>query len=157
MGINMGGKFSRDKGRRVEYEIRDLLNSWGFKTVRVPLSGASQGFKGDLEVDMGFHKLHGEVKARKDQFDSIYAFLDGYCKGKPVQVVGDGYSAIVGYDFLSLGFTWGTLDHRVITDVPKEFKNGKKKLLGTVKWVKDCAFLVLKNDRRMPIFIRFIY
>lgn len=45
------GKKSRDKGLRREREVRDLFNSIpGVMALRVPLSGASEGFKGDIQV-----------------------------------------------------------------------------------------------------------
>lgn len=153
----MGGRFSRNKGRRVEYEIRDQIAALGYKVVRVPLSGASQGFKGDLEVTMHNNKIYGEVKARKDQFKSIYALLDGPCRQQATQIVGDGVSALISYSFDDLGFGHVVVSHNVINDVPSEYRSGKKKLLGTIKWVHECTFLVLKNDRCKPIFVRFIY
>lgn len=45
------GKKSRDKGLRREREVRDLFNSIpGVMALRVPLSGASEGFRGDIQV-----------------------------------------------------------------------------------------------------------
>ena len=44
----MSGKSSRDKGRRGEYKIRDILNDRGFLAWRQPLSGSQEGYEGDI-------------------------------------------------------------------------------------------------------------
>tara|TARA_B100001123_G_C15298336_1_gene1020086 strand:- start:1947 stop:2279 length:333 start_codon:yes stop_codon:yes gene_type:complete len=65
----MPGKSSRDKGGRVERELVQKLRDAGFSdTFRVPLSGAAEGFKGDININiMGIEEtLVAEVKARKD-------------------------------------------------------------------------------------------
>jgi hypothetical protein len=67
------GKFSRDKGKRNEYSLRDYLRLHGWQADRVPSSGAAQGFKGDIKAA---HPVHGpklfELKARKETFKRIY-------------------------------------------------------------------------------------
>jgi Holliday junction resolvase len=56
------GKFSRDKGGRIEREIVNLLKGEGIHAERVPLSGAAGGqFVGDIK----FLDYVAEVKARK--------------------------------------------------------------------------------------------
>lgn len=56
------GKFSRDKGGRIEREIVNLLKGEGIHAERVPLSGAAGGlFAGDIK----FLDYVAEVKARK--------------------------------------------------------------------------------------------
>lgn len=43
---------SKDKGRRAEYEYRDLIRKiFGTKTERMPMSGAIPGWKGDLRKE----------------------------------------------------------------------------------------------------------
>ncbi len=66
------GKMQRDKGYRVEREIVNYLKNNGIPAKRVPLSGASEGFKGDIIID---GSLKAEVKARKDGFKQIYDWL----------------------------------------------------------------------------------
>tara|TARA_R100000234_G_C4964093_1_gene163111 strand:- start:528 stop:833 length:306 start_codon:yes stop_codon:yes gene_type:complete len=56
------GKPSRDKGLRVERELVNKLKESGVDAKRVPLSGAAEGFKGDIQIG----DLIAEVKARKD-------------------------------------------------------------------------------------------
>jgi len=54
------GKFSRDKGGRAERELVHKHRDIGVPAQRVPLSGAVEGYKGDLIVA----GLRAEVKAR---------------------------------------------------------------------------------------------
>ena len=68
----MSGKKSRDKGGRVEREFVNNLVKHGIEAKRVPLSGACDGFKGDIKLwlhNCGFCELMeytAEVKARKN-------------------------------------------------------------------------------------------
>lgn len=84
------GKMQRNKGNRVEREIVNYLKDNGIPAKRVPLSGAAEGFKGDIIID---GSLRAEVKARKDGFKQIYDWLEGndylFIKAnrKPVLVV----------------------------------------------------------------------
>lgn len=58
----MGGKSSRDKGGAFELEVVKNHESIGIPAKKVPLSGASKGFPGD--VDIGLLGLKGECKKR---------------------------------------------------------------------------------------------
>lgn len=63
------GKMQRNKGARIEREIVHLHRDAGIRASRVPLSGACEGYKGDLTITMpNLPKLdlRGEVKARKN-------------------------------------------------------------------------------------------
>ena len=44
------GKASRDKGNRRERELVNDFKAWGLKAMRVPLSGATEYAKGDIDV-----------------------------------------------------------------------------------------------------------
>lgn len=67
------GKPSRDKGLRVERELVNKLKESGIDAKRVPLSGAAEGFKGDIQIG----EFVAEVKARKDGagFKTLEAWL----------------------------------------------------------------------------------
>lgn len=69
----VGGAFSRRKGVRAERELVRLLREHGFEAVRVPLSGAAEGFKGDIETPI----LPGpvEVKVGKHVPATCYRWL----------------------------------------------------------------------------------
>lgn len=61
------GKASRNKGKRGELEFAKLIGG-----KRVPLSGAQDGFEGDV-LGIG---LKWEVKRRKDGFKTLYKWLE---------------------------------------------------------------------------------
>ncbi|MEM2566939.1 MAG: hypothetical protein QXH20_00485 [Candidatus Bathyarchaeia archaeon] len=64
----------RTKGKRVEYQIRDMLRKWG-ECHRVPCSGNARGFKGDLHLYIHNKEYRVEVKARKQGFKQIQEWL----------------------------------------------------------------------------------
>ncbi|MAL46656.1 hypothetical protein [Hyphomonas sp.] len=70
------GKFSRDKGYRVENNLRkQILTHEKMECIRVPLSGGAS-IKGDLIFNKkGGEKWQAEVKARADGFKNIYKWL----------------------------------------------------------------------------------
>ncbi len=63
--MGMSGKPSRDKGARVERELVSKLREKGIAAKRVPLSGAAEGFKGDIVIEHFTKSWQVEVKARK--------------------------------------------------------------------------------------------
>lgn len=65
---------SRRKGYRVEHLLEQKLREKGFKAYRVPLSGAVEGFPGDIICE----GLKIQVKCRGDGFNSIYKYLEGF-------------------------------------------------------------------------------
>jgi len=71
------GKKSRDKGSREERRISKIFNDAGVECKRVPLSGACDGFKGDLIARIGGEDVQVEVKVRANGFKQIYGWLDG--------------------------------------------------------------------------------
>lgn len=60
----LSGRRSRDKGGRREREFVELHRALGIDAKRVPLSGAAQGFKGDIHLTLRGRALQAEVKAR---------------------------------------------------------------------------------------------
>lgn len=66
------GKKSRRKGYRLEHELEKKLKELGFTAQRVPLSGGTKGFSGDIIVN----GKRAEVKGRDDGFKSIYKWLE---------------------------------------------------------------------------------
>jgi hypothetical protein len=153
----MGGKASRDKGSRGERQLRDHLREKGWHDVlRVPLSGASQGFKGDVVARAdGLGQEHSfELKVRAGGFDKIYKLLThagslAFCD--PLTLRG----ALVTYDpnaLLVAGRHYVKMD--CYTD--KEQKVMQKILKMREKWLGDASFLVIKQDRHPFIFVRFV-
>lgn len=72
------GKFSRDKGARIERALIKLLQDKGFAAERVPLSGAMRGrFGSDISMPLLGKDLRIEVKCRANGFNRLYEWLEG--------------------------------------------------------------------------------
>jgi Holliday junction resolvase len=73
-----GGRASRQKGNRLERKIVALMRDAGFAAERVPLSGAARGrFGGDVSMPLLGVDRRVEIKARRNDFQRIYEWLDG--------------------------------------------------------------------------------
>lgn len=151
----MGGRASRQKGMRGEYGLRDYFRARGWKSDRVPSSGAAEGFKGDVVLEKEGKRLVAELKVRESEFKSIYAkfhqgMTDYGCVVRDLGAMG----AVLSYDFDKIGYTPGSPLQMLAlrTDI---LDRTDKKLLGLHKFVKTCDFLVIKIDRRPFIFIRY--
>ena len=72
------GKKSKRKGYTGEREIVQLLNKYGIKAERVPLSGAlkSEKMKGDIDCTINGELKKIESKRRKDGFRELYKFIE---------------------------------------------------------------------------------
>lgn len=71
------GKKSKRKGYTGEREIVQLLNKYGIKAERVPLSGALKGkLSGDVDCTIKGESKKIEVKRRKDGFKELYKFIE---------------------------------------------------------------------------------
>jgi hypothetical protein len=154
----MGGRMSRNKGSRVERLLRDLLRERGFTADRIPLSGAAQGFKGDVQFAKDGKYYVAEVKARKASFRRIYDLwsehkLDSdsdtlkFLSGKWLVNVSCHPEAA-----LSDGGTYP-----LETNLPmyQEFKITLRKIINLQKLVKDCDVLAIKDNNHPFLFIRF--
>jgi hypothetical protein len=75
------GKFSKDKGARVERDFVNRLNREGIAAKRVPLSGAMPNYKNDIVIPWLGGEIDGEIKARADGFKEIYKWI------QPVKVL----------------------------------------------------------------------
>lgn len=89
----MSGKKSRNKGYRGEHNLQKILNKKGIKAKRIPLSGADDYVKGDIDlIDLD---IKAEVKLRKTINSIFYDVLEknkvGFFKAdrKPYFVVMD--------------------------------------------------------------------
>jgi hypothetical protein len=68
------GKSQRDKGYRGERKVIDALAKLGIPAKRVPLSGAVEGFKGDVKTATKIL----EVKWRGDGFKTLRKWLSDH-------------------------------------------------------------------------------
>lgn len=144
----MSGSYSRNKGKRVEYEIRDLFREAGFVAHRVPSSGSAQGFKGDLHIvsPSGFtYKV--EVKARKTEFDTLYKLMPKLTTNHIFTVAGQLVTISTGI---------APLFEMDITYRPMLLTTREEAILRKIQaYGKGCDIVVVKNDRHYPIYLRF--
>jgi Holliday junction resolvase len=75
----MGGKFSRDKGNRLERWLVNFLRLCGYQAERVPLSGSMLGsFSGDVRWTFKDRILRLECKSRAAGFKFLYDSLGNH-------------------------------------------------------------------------------
>lgn len=152
----MSGSRSRDKGARGERNLVAELKKLGWGDVlRVPLSGASQGFKGDvLATQPKTGRLFKfELKCRADAFDRIYQFisLNQNKEGVASALLGErGFKISRNLDQLLLHNTYSNKE--LLGDQLRTARgiNNKRALLG------EADLLVLKQDRKDFIYIKFV-
>lgn len=144
------GKFSRDKGARVEREFVKHLKSMGHEdALRVPLSGASEGFKGDVVCDsLG---LTFEIKARKSEFKQIYRLANTLSMMPYDAIMYEGVRLSVTKDF-----------EAVLEETPIVWTNPSglsRRTLGKVLRMRsllgEADILVLKGDREEFLYIKY--
>lgn len=150
----MGGRASRSKGKRGEYGLRDYLRAKGFESHRVPSSGASQGFKGDVTAVKEGQTLLFEMKCRAAAFGAIYALWEHAKMARVgIHYADTGLDVIVSDDVLQV------LDSNLpfinSDGFLPEYRRGLKKILTIRQFVKGCDVLCVKDDRLPLLFIRY--
>lgn len=155
---------SRNKGRRGEYLVRDHLKACGYDAVRVPLSGASQGFKGDVIAYIpGKEELTFEVKLRKNTFQRIYKFYDFMTRDKPFRFTPRepdpklAYAASMSKHPVDLITETDDTTYRLLTEPEmKEHKRAIRQIGKLRELVKDADILVIKDDHKPLLYIRYV-
>jgi hypothetical protein len=141
----MGGKASRDKGSRGELIVRDYMIALGYTAHRVPLSGAAQGFKGDVVATKDGKTLVLEVKFRKDEYKQIYALVDSKFPGG---ITHDGREGIaIGYDL-------NTVLNETVYSLIQPTRTTRK-LAGLKKLLGTADILVLKINNKPLLFVKY--
>jgi hypothetical protein len=69
------GKFSKDKGARVERYLVNRFQEMGISAKRVPLSGAMADYPGDIVLPWIGREADIEAKARADGFKELYKWI----------------------------------------------------------------------------------
>lgn len=70
---------SKQKGDRDERQLTEAARGAGLEARRVPLSGAAEGFKGDVLITDASGKVWtAECKVRADGFKQIYGWMADY-------------------------------------------------------------------------------
>lgn len=150
----MGGRAARQKGSRVELLVRDKLREQGFEADRVPLSGAAQGFKGDVRYKLGSVEGSVEVKARRSEFNSIYQL---YTKITSSELpYSQAFGLYIDGKYVAIGTSpAGILDNQyAYTPLPSSTR-GVKKLLSLEKLLGTSDMLAIKGDNKPILFLRF--
>lgn len=142
---HMSGKMSRNKGRRLEYLVRDLARKAGFQADRVPLSGASQGFKGDVRISKYGKTYIIECKSRSAGFSSIYDLYHQDASG--IYVEGRCYRIMTDLEAM--------IDMRGLYLILKPPVKGLKKLMGLEKLLQGADFLAIKDNNRPILYVRY--
>jgi Holliday junction resolvase-like predicted endonuclease len=151
----MSGRYSRNKGARVERELVKMLNDAGFTALRVPLSGAAKGFEYDVIAAKDGRNFSFEVKARGTGFESVYEFYNREAKDGVMAYEGDNNSLFYASTDIKKLINLkdcvaihrdhqGTKDRRVIDKIHR-----------MQALTKGANFLAIKGDRMGFIFIRY--
>lgn len=156
----MGGLMSRRKGLRVEYLVRDYLRELKIydDVFRVPLSGASEGYKSDVVGRRQGLEDTFEVKARASGFDTIY---DLYNANKDdngfvgLADTADGATVLVAISTKFLD-VWKAHENWF---KKADFKGPQKKTFNKTLRLREllqgAKYLVIKANNKPLLFLRF--
>lgn len=155
------GKSNKNKGRRMEYVLRDELRRLGYEAERVYASGAIKGLPGDVRATKGNKTFLFEMKSRKNTFQRIYELYNEHIK-----VCGDDLMALAvpGARNLclnlstSLDAVLGGADHHLIIHqhpLYEKYSRTFKKIENLEKLVKECNVLAIKDNHKAIIYIRY--
>lgn len=150
----MGGRSSRNKGKRGEYLVRDHLRTVGFIADRVPSSGAAQGFKGDVKSKYSGVDYLFEVKSRQNSFGSIYDLFNSF-KGPILNLVYNDTYITISKDplhVISLGIQAPLASTAEYKATPRTLARlfNLSKLLGTAD------ILAIKDNNKPLLYIRYV-
>lgn len=146
----MSGTSSRNKGKRGEYLVRDYFRSLGFTANRVPSSGAATGFPGDVEVVTHDGKFLVEVKSRQNNFKSVYDLFSACAIGGVLSFTHRGICVDIVDSFSN--FPKSNIYYSVLTEVKTQTLN---KILNMQKLLKGCQYLVVKDNNKPLLFLRY--
>lgn len=138
--------------------VRDYLRERGYEAMRVPLSGASEGFKFDVLAEKDGAKYSFEVKARKEVFGMIYELY--YKLRDELNVL--RFTSESGKQCVALGMefdeikkpncTFPSPDHYSFH--PKALKTFNR-ILRMQEWLQGADYLVIKGNSRPLLFLRY--
>lgn len=157
----MSGHVSRRRGKRGEYLLRDHLRALGWTADRVPSSGASEGFKGDVVATRGDVKKVFEVKNHSGTFKKIYELYDAHCRA-----LGDDLMTFVAPGEARLCVSVSSSLDAVLENahvyelqerhpLSKKYSRQFQKLGNLQNLLGSADILVLKDDRKPFLFVRY--
>lgn len=143
---------AKAKGSRLEYQLRDHLRSLGYTSERVVLSGAHKDHPGDVYADKDGKRLLFECKSRKDLFKSIYHELKERGKFGALRFTLDGVCVGISETLDSV-----LENHAIYYHLhEKQPQRTYKKILSLQKLVKKSEILVVKDNNKPMLFVRFL-
>ena len=159
----MGGKASRDKGSRRERElVAELIDRHQWRDVfRVPLSGAMQGYKGDVigrPPGMGTQWVL-EAKARKGTFMRVYHLVNKhriFDRGSFSFSTPEGDCVIMSYnpnELIKIASCYIFPPVSAFED--KKDRAVLKYISARREWLGEADLLALKGDREPWLFVRY--
>ncbi len=160
------GRSQKVKGYREERALVIELAKAGWTTKRVPYSGATKDDKGDVLAEKEGTKFRLEKKSRRGAFGSVYAAYTALKKEYGISLVTFSLSPDTGGvtcidftdnldDFLpGLGFF---PVHTVAASLKSWEQHGRamKRLLTFRKWVQEADILVIRDNHKGHLFIRY--
>jgi hypothetical protein len=155
------GKASKQKGYRAEIALRNYLRQRGWESDRVPMSGAVASLPGDVRAKKDDKSLLFEMKMRKSSFSSIYALYDAHLaarKDDVLAVVVPGGKKLCLLMSTSLDAVFDGPDYFELAERhPCFVEHGRafKRFETVQKWLKSSDILVLKDNNRPFLFLRF--
>lgn len=138
--------------------LRDSLRREGYEAKRVPLSGASPGYKGDIAVSKGTDSWTLEAKLRAPgTFSRIYSLFDQKQKdGSFAVAYGDETDlSLVSIHSTFASATLGPIYYNPTTDYGAEEIKAVKKLVSIKGMMQDCNYLVIREDRKPFLYVRY--
>lgn len=141
---------------RGEYTLRDFMRQLGYEAVRVPLSGASEGYKGDVVATKDGLTLTLELKCRKSAFSKIYWLA-------AQQQLPHGF-VLQNHRLVTISNQPEKVEtfERVETALMRIDASSRKMLVRALAQVAnleklkgDCDYLVIKDDRKPLLFISY--
>lgn len=157
----MGGRFSRQKGRRGEYAVRNLVRDEGYSSERVPLSGAWVGMKGDVTATKDGVTYVLEVKTRRADYTNIYNLFNKFSTegvlrvSYPSQGGPQGVLVAVAKTLSQVLPMEGHYTSDSILEGKIGTGKGLRKLLSLRELKKTCDVIVIKDDRQPFLFIKY--
>ena len=139
---------SRNKGSRNERLLVEHLKKKGYGALRVPLSGAMKGYKGDVRAIRGGVEYTFELKVRANEYGSIYAFFaqneeDGVVRFSD----SDSNTIVMSDDFEKVKDMAG--------EYPLDESRTAKKLMGMQRLLNGAQYLVIRGDRMGFLFLAY--
>ena len=155
------GSKNREKGKRMEYKLRDHFRSEGYKAHRVPSSGAAQGFPGDVMfTDEDDRKRLAELKSRAKGFevlyDYFYSFVDsGTIRATSLDTIRIEYDIGTYGGTVTMAFRAKRLFGSAATIIARPDVKVTRKLLALEHWAEKVDTLVLHTNREPFLFLRY--